>query len=198
MNKVKLLYDVITTMKEDKQHTGTLKLSITKDGTKVIESVTQFNDAKCCQKFNSFHHHGSCRAQGHPGVVEGQIKDSACCGFKAKLSKIAFALCLLNAMQVEEQGTTRLISLSFDDLPAEMKTMLLEMHAMHIAMKAENEEACCMHEMCDLEKAAADIKLKVNAKNEVEQLQVKVSGNCKNEAGELKNFIGEIDLVLQW
>jgi hypothetical protein len=149
MNKIKLLYDVVNTMKEKEDIKGALTVVGKKDQVKFLSINNQFQknlvngDVKAKInvvldteekkvkheseiEFNSNRHpggrhcHFGSHFQHHRGGMRHHLKD--------KLSVLSFALKTLNDMQIDEQPDYSLITLNLKEIPEELKAIHSAMH----------------------------------------------------------------------
>lgn len=154
MDKIKLLHDVVKAMKNKEVFNGTLTVQVHKDETALFLLRNEFEKnlltGQTKAKINTemdyegkrgnteftIPHSGECRhhefiKRPHPSHVAGYE------GLKGKLSKLAFALSILTALQTEEQEGKTIISLNANNLPEDTKTLLRE--------KASQAVACRRH-----------------------------------------------------
>lgn len=147
MNKIKVLYDVVKTMKDKEAFKGNIKLDAVKGGVKVLSFANEFEtntkngETKAnisldlddegkkvkhesnsefnmkCHKHHKFHH--------GMGMHHGMHGHG---GIKAGLSKATFILNLLNVMKVEEQEGKSVISLELKEVLKEMKDIHKDFH----------------------------------------------------------------------
>lgn len=228
MSKIKLLYDVISTLKDKESCSGSLKVVGSKDQVKIFGLDNEFEKNMADGKMNAkvilemdcegkkvrhesstefdgygshgagqhgfmgrmFSHHG----HGHMGKCGG-IKR---CGIKDKLNKLAFLLGVLNQMKVEEQNDkSTVLSLDFDDIPAEMKNMLRE-KMLHKKMSHEHGHHCVCKEFSDMEILSAGLKLFINQNKEVDKITLTIEGKQKNDSNVLHQMNLQVDLRLTW
>ncbi len=194
MNKIKLLYDVVMTMraKEAAQGTVSVKLNTQVDcGGKRVkhESNTEF-DMQCCgQGMHHGHRHG-----------HHQMK---CCGVKGKLSHLAIALHILNNLQVEEKGEAGyLLTLDLKEIPEEWQKLMQE-KKQHLDQPGCVEESCmghehfhCIKELHEIENPRLKIDLQLNKQYEVEKVLVDVTGEKKSEGSEACTLAFQAELSL--
>ncbi|SFG55349.1 hypothetical protein SAMN05660649_01965 [Desulfotomaculum arcticum] len=231
MGKVKLLYDVIMTMKEKESVKGNLKVEGSKDQVKIFnlnntfeknmtegwikakisletdcagkkvkhESNTEFDltGFPGCQRHGLMHrgvfHHWHDR-HSHHGYQDGM----KCGGIKGKLNKLAIMVSMLNSMKIEAQeDKSTLISLDFNDIPGDMKTILqekLQQHRMH-----HNH---CSHgafkEFSGMEIGNTRLTIRVNKNNEVEKVLLNAEGQAKDESGAPHPLNLQVELSLTW
>lgn len=215
MNKLKLLYDVIMTMKDKELFNGNIKVEGSKGKIQVFNFNNQFEknmaegrikanislETDCAGKkvkhessteFNTTgaFHHGHCHHPHHGGLK--------CCGIKGHLSKLAFLVSMLHSMKVEEQeDKSALMTLSFDDIPADMKALLQEKMSRH----QMNHGHCChgvLKEFSGMEMVNTRLTIRVNKNNEVEKVLLNVEGKAKDEPGATDPLNLKAELNLVW
>jgi hypothetical protein len=109
----------------------------------------------------------------HPSHAAG------CGGLKGKLSKLAFALSMLTALQTEEQEGKTIISLNAKDLPEDTKTLLHE--------KISRAGVCQRHrhgfikEFVAIEHLDFAVNMFINKLFEVEKVVITFVGTQKDE-----------------
>ncbi|AJQ29918.1 hypothetical protein [Pelosinus fermentans] len=146
MNKIRVLYDVMNTMKAKEEVKGVLQVQVEKDQATILSLQNEFEKNLLTGKMKtkvtaSLDYEG--RIQGH------HTEDAAPCpperthhdclhhmhhfsshrrrGLNEIFSKWTFALSLLNALQFEERaGKITMISLSANDLPEDIKKLFSE------------------------------------------------------------------------
>ncbi len=203
MNKIKVLYDVVKAMKGKEAFSGTLTVQVHKDETPLLllrnefeknlltghtkakinteldyegkvakhESNTEFTIPHSGE--NHHHRHHEFIRHLHPAhaAVRG--------GLKGKLSKLAFALSILTALQTEEQEGKTIISLNAKDLPEDTKTLLRE--------KVSRADACQRHghgflkEFVAIEHFDFAANMFINKLFEVEKVVITFVGTQKDE-----------------
>lgn len=148
MNKIKVLYDVVKAMRNQEAFNGTLTVQVHKDEAELFSLRNEFEknlltgqtkakinteldyDGKIAKHESktefTMPRSGECRH--HEFIRHLHHSHAAGCeGLKGKLSRIAFALSVLTALQTEEQeDKTIIISLSAADLPEDSKALLHE------------------------------------------------------------------------
>jgi hypothetical protein len=150
MNKIKVLYDVVKTMKGKEIFKGTLRVDGKKAGEKFIGIVNEFEKdltegrvkSKLNTEFNcegkSFKHESStdfnmegCNFNEHHGFMKhlhqhkhSEMKFS---GPREGLNKIGFVLGVLKSIKLEEkEDKSAILKLNLMDLPEEMKEIFHE------------------------------------------------------------------------
>jgi hypothetical protein len=223
MNKIKLMYDVVRTLKEKEVFKGILKAEARKDQVKVFHLEKEFEKNALSGQVKSkisteldyegkkvkhessteFNMQNCCEGSHHDFMKhmheQHQLRHGKCCGIKGKLSKIAFVLNTLNNMKVDEQGDKgTILSISINEIPQDLKDMIQE-KMNHKGVQGERENhCCCMEEFCSTEDINMDIKAQINKNNEIEKVLLVVSGKQKKESNEICDINFEAELNLIW
>ncbi|AOT70725.1 hypothetical protein [Geosporobacter ferrireducens] len=223
MNKIKLMYDVVKTLKEKQVFKGTLKAEAKKDQVKVFSLIKDFEkntvsgqvkskistmldyEGKSIKHESSteFNLQDCCDSKHHDFMrkMHGHHRHEGmkCCGVKSKLSKLAFILNVLNNMQVEElEDKGVLLSVHIDEVPEELKNVLQEKIQHKEEQHGSEQQCCCMKDFCFTEDINVFIKIQINKDSELEKAVVIVGGKQKNESGEQKDINIEAELNLIW
>jgi hypothetical protein len=236
MGKMKLLYDVIMTMKGKESFMGNFKVEGSKDQIKIFDMNNDFEknlakgqmkakvsfETDCAGKkvkhesntefdmtgfldcdghgfmHRGFFHQWHDHHEHHPHPHHVRPDGMRCCGIKGKLSKLALLASMLNSMKMEAQeDKSTLLSLGFEDLPGDMKTLLqekLQQHRMHHAHCFNGR----LKEFSGLEIGNARLSIRINKNNEVEKFLFNVEGKLKDESGVLHPLILQAELNLTW
>ena len=203
MNKIKILYDVLKTMKSKDVFNGTLTAEAVKGEKKVfgIENSFMKNkqtgfkkvitnsevdcEGKKIKLQNSFEFQGDdCCA--HECFIKKIHAYKGKSGVKDCFGKITFALGVLNSIKVlEEQDKSIILSLQPADMPEDLKALFCEhMKECCNNHKCMDEEDCkhkFMKEFHNMEKTDFDFKVFVNSKSEIQKISVLVNGVKKDE-----------------
>lgn len=223
MNKIKLMYDVVKTLREKDSFTGNLNAEATKDEVKIFNLVKVFEkntvsgEMKC--KINTelnyegkvvkhessteFNMQDCCKGRHHSFMKNmhqhHSFDGSKCCNIKDRLSMLGFLLNTFNNMKVEEKGDQGVIlSININEIPEDMKKIIKDKTEHCISQQKEEQQCCCMTELCLLEDINIDIRITVNSNSEVEKLELLVSGKQKDESKEVHNLNLEGELSLEW
>lgn len=217
MNKLKLLYDVVTTMKAKEVISGVLQAEVEKDQVSLFSIQNEFEKNLSTGKTKAkvtasldfegrtdrpdhhsrlgfgphehphadFGRHGHFFHRGHHRDLRG--------GF----AKMAFALSMLNAMQIDEQPDQSLVmTIQSSDLPAEMKQLLAERinhgglhhHPKHDIMK----------ELCNLKDFDSTTTLIINKNRELDKILVTATGTQANPQGASHELKAKIECSFAW
>jgi len=220
MNKIKLLYDVVKTMKEKEVYNGIIKLEGEKNQIKVFSFVNEFErntlngqtKAKISTELDfegkKVKHESSTefnKENCHDHMFHGLKRhihdqhnhnDMKCGGIKEKLTKLAFALDTINNMKIDEQADkTLVLSLNANELPEDMKKVMHE--RINHKMMHNHHEHHCMKEFFAMENPNIELNIWINKNYEVEKIVVTVNGKQKDELTELQeiNLRGELCFV---
>jgi hypothetical protein len=217
MNKIKLLYDVARTMRAKEKVDGVLTAQVRKGQEEVFSARTEFGksatgeaSAKVSCELNldgsrvkresltEYSPAGDC---GHGRGLFGKLfrhhhGTGECCGIKGFFTRIAFALGILSSMQVEEQGNGgAVISLNLNDIPEEMKKVLLEkMNQKHSC----HPHCCILTESDVLEALDGVVVLTVNKGREIETFTINLDGRVRNAASELQTLSANAEVQFSW
>ena len=209
MNKIKFLYDVVKTIRAKEILQGVATVEVQKDQGQIFYVKNEFQKNLVTMQTKASIHteinyegmevkHQSTteftkNCGGHKGFRSFYHRGGCCTGIKAKLNKIAFALRLLNDIQVAEQeNKTTLITLELPEIPEEIKAVLKERMT-----QADSHGRCCFaKELFSLESGKCSAAMTVNQDYEVEKIVITFDGMQNNEANEehALNVIGELEL----
>lgn len=217
MNKIKLIYDVVMTMKKQEAIKGSLKVEGKKDQVEFLrlENVFEKNlisgeiKAKITTEIetegNKVKHQSSTEfnlKNCHAGVCHGAERSwhhhaaKKCGGFKNKLERFAFFLKLIDNMQIEEQqDKTLLLSLNLDEIPEILKKSVHKRQDQE-TFKEFHGHHCCLKELSTMEKVNIGVTIQINKDKEVEKIQFTVVGKQNTEDNSIHelNFLGELQL----
>ncbi|MBP2643008.1 MAG: hypothetical protein H6Q67_895 [Firmicutes bacterium] len=197
MNKIKLLYDVVNTMKEKEGLQGVLNVQVEKDQAVVVSCQNEFEKnfltgqtkVKVALQMDgpenirlSEHPWGSWHQDGkHHEFWQHKHPFHGCRSLKEKLAKLALVFSLLHSLQAEEREDKSIVmSLNSNELPENVKHELLNkffqagMHHQH----GDN----ILREFCAADKKEAVITMTVNQKYEVQQIVCRVEGWNNDES----------------
>ncbi|MFZ5967744.1 MAG: hypothetical protein ACOYVK_11310 [Bacillota bacterium] len=222
MNKIKLLYDVVKTMKEKDVFIGDVKAEVRKDNAKVFGLEKEFEkntaNGQVKVKLHTEVDHDGKKVK-HESSTEFNMQDCCgpkhhgfmkymhhhhhgekCCGGKGKLAKAAFLLKVLNDMKVEEQGDEgTLLSIHINEIPEDLKKTIHEkMEYKHKMMKDQEQSCCCIKELCTVENVDVNITIQINKNSEVEKVRASVNGKLKDESNEIHEIDLDAELNLTW
>lgn len=218
MNKIKLIYDVVSTMKEKENIIGTFTAAGKKDQVQFLNVNNQFQknlvNGEVKAKINvdldaegkKVKHESSVEfnSDGHPEGMHRQFGKHFRQhhggmhhhNFKDQLSALTFALKILNDMQIDEQPDYTLITLNLNEFPEELKAihgkmdqnMAEEHHKRHFPIK----------EFISMEKTNAAITIQINKNKEIEKIDLTVEGNQKDEQDVMHSLNLDGELQFSW
>lgn len=191
MNKLKVLYDLFTTMKNKETFNGIVMAQVHKDNVELFSLRNEFSKdlvtGKTLAKISStldcdgkFIKHESTsefifprnHACGHHEFMKHLHKHNGagcCAGLKGHLTRLAFGLSILNALQIEEKEDKAIvISLSDTDLPEETKAMIRE--RMNQACSCQHHRHSFMKEFCSVTEPEFAATIVVNKNHEIEKI----------------------------
>lgn len=196
MNKLKLLYDVIKTMKGKDLYEGTATIEVHKDETKIfyvknefhknlVNNKTQANivteydyEGKVVKHQSNTELTNHCLGHGFIKRRHHHDQESHCCGWKATLTKIGFVLNLLHTMQVEEKDNKSLITLNLNQIPEDVKMMI------HQKMShGDCEGHALAKEFCCIESGNLFFQVVINQNNEMEKGEIHFIGTQRTVEG---------------
>jgi hypothetical protein len=217
MNKIKLLYDVVRTMQAKEKVDGILTAQIHKDQEEVFSLRNEFGKNSTgeattkvsCElnldgsrvkreSLTEFSTPGDCKQHGglFGKLFRHHHAKGECCGIKGILSRISIALGILSSLEVEElENGGADISLDLNDIPEEMKTLLLEkMNQRH----ASHPHCSFLTESDALETLNGVVVLTVNKGREIEKITVNLDGRVQNAVSESHSLaaIAEVQFAL--
>lgn len=219
MNKIKLLYDVVKTMRNKENITGVLNVEVQKDQAKVFSLQNDFEKnmltkqtkakisteldlegKKVKHESNTEFSMQGCCGHGHHGFMKHMHHHHAhkCGGVKGKLSKLAFVLGLLNSLQTEvQENNTTVISLNINELPEDMKALIREkmIHAKECHHQGQHD---FMKEFCTMENPDFVLKVIVNGNYEIEKIGIVIVGNLEDEQNIQHELKARAELNFSW
>ena len=213
MNKLKFMYDVVNKMKGKDIFNGVATAEVQKDQVKIFTVKNEFqkdltnNQAKATitteidyegqqvkhqsttEFTNIFPGHGMRHKLRHMHQAGDR-----CGGIKEKLTKLAFALNLLNKVQFNEQeDKTTLITLELSEIPDDIKALIQE--KMNRGASCHNHDPRCFtKEFCAIEKGTLSIAISVNKEYEMEQIVIAFDGTQHNEQHTL-SLLAKLQLI---
>lgn len=220
MNKLKLIYDVVMTMKKKESINGSLQVEGKKDQVEFLRIENAFEKnlisgelkAKITTDIeahgNTVKHqsttelnlkncdHGAC-----PGKRHGHHGSMKCGGLKSKLGMLAFGIKLIDNMQIVEQEDEKLLlSINLDEFPEVLKSIHSghgqEMSDAHHAHDLHHVHHAHLKELSTMEKVNIGVTILINKDKEIEKIQLIVAGkqNADDNSIHELNFQGEVQL----
>jgi hypothetical protein len=197
MNKIKVLYDVVKTMKSKEEINGIINMEVAKGETKLISFTNEFVrntqsgniKAKICKEINidgnkvkqetntelnsndcphhKFHHGRPMHGHGH--------------GHGNKLSKALFMLNALNNLKAEEKEDKTILSLDLKEIIKEGKELRSEFAKDHQGCEGRNafgphKHPEFMKQLFSTEYKDAVLDIIVNKNSEVEKIALYANG----------------------
>lgn len=221
MNKIKLLYDVVSTMKAKELFSGSVTAEARKEGNTIFSVQNEFaknmatghTKMKICTRLDydgkKISHEGHTEFSMHNGDENTHHRFLAHLrhhhefnhqGIKGKLSRLALALSMLNSLQVEERDDKMIvISLNTDDLPEDIHALIQERMKMnHVHTGHHHDHQHFMTELCTMEKCNFTCRLLVNQQYEIEKITATLDGIQGGEENEPHKVQGNAEMALNW
>lgn len=221
MNKVKLMYDIVKTMKEKDVFQGQMKIEVNKSSVSVFSMNNEFykncisgeskiklsteglHDGKKVKHQSETELTGDC-CEKHQSFfrhihhmhyeksVNGEFGKQ--CGIKWKLNKIAFILGIFHNLKVSESENGYVISLAKDDMHEEIKKCLHE----KLSEKMMEKHHPCCSQLEGMELTDINLNITISKKSEVENIQLNVNGKCSCNGLEEQNIDISVNISLLW
>lgn len=219
MNKIKLMYDVVTKLREKKAVCGDVQVIGMRDESQVLDFRNQFEKnwetglmkAKIRAEWgcgaNKVKHesttefHLQCgrdrfhRMQGpmymHHPHCSGQE------GFRRPLNKLAFLLYMLNSLEVVEREDGSLeLALDLNEIPEFLETELCEKMERNILQSSEEHHGF-IKQFFKIDKPVITLLARVNPNRELERILLTVIGEEQEETSENHevNLRAEVNLI---
>lgn len=207
MNKIKVLYDVVKTMKKKDMINGIINMEVVKGDTKVVSFINEFTrntqsgevKAKICKEINidgnkvkqetntefnikDSHHHN----KFHHGMpMHGH-------GHGNKFSKALFMLNALNNLKAEEKEDKVFLSLDLKEVLKEGKELRAEFTKENQGCEGNkrfdhHEHSELIKQLFSTEYKDAVLNIMVNKNNEIEKIEL--SANGENIINGSLNFV---------
>lgn len=195
MNKLKLLYDVVKNLRDKEMINGALTAQVQKDQGKIFYLKNQFEKNLVTmqttatvnsevdyegkqvkhQSTTEFTHHCSDKSMRHK-LFNHMHHGRKCGGLKAKLTKFAFVLGLLDRMKAEQQeNKTTLVTLEITELPEDIKSLIQE-KMNHMESRQNHDRCCFMKELHYIEKGNFSLAMSVSKDDEIEKIVITFDG----------------------
>lgn len=225
MSKIKLMYDVINTMKEKEVISGTFQAEGKRDQIKIASFTNEFeknlsngetkvkisteldyNGKKVKHESQTeFTMQGCCPGDRHHGFMkhmhhhrhsDQNHEEIKCGGIKGKLTKLAFVLNILNQIKVDEkEDKSVILSLNPNEIPTELKKVFQERMS-HNTMPEHHQHHAFMKEFSTLKDPKIGFNLWINKTREIEKFVVTVDGKQIDELNETHEMNLKAELCL--
>ncbi|GEM_PF-1267340 len=216
MNKIRILYDVMNTMKAKEEVKGVLQVQVEKDQAMILSLQNEFEKNLLTEKMKT----KVTASLDYEGRVQGDhAEDAAPCpsertrhdrlhhmhhfpshrrrGLKEIFAKWTFALSLLNALQFEERaGKSTVISLSANDLPEDMKKLFSEKIA-HVG-RHHGQGHGLLKEFCSIDHLDVTLNIFINPNYEVEKVAVTAAGTQMDAQAGQHDLKADAQVVFAW
>ena len=218
MNKIKLLYDVVMTMRNKEALHGVLTAEAQKDRVNIFTIRNEFDknlltgqtkakistemdyEGKMVKHESNTEFTLPCSGESrHCGFMKHLHGDhsAGCGGLKGMLAKLSLALAILNALQADEQENKSIVmSLNADDLPEDHKEMLRE--KLNCASSCGHGGHGLLKEFCTADKLDFLLKMFVNKKSEVEKILITFGGSGRDGQNEKHDLKTTAELSFNW
>lgn len=216
MNKIRVLYDVMNTMKAKEEVKGVLQVQVEKNQATILSLQNEFEKNLLTGKMKT----KVTASLDYEGKIQGHHAEEAAPypperthhdwlhhmhhfpshrrrGVKEILSKWTFALSLLNALQFEERaGKITVISLSANDLPEDMKKLFSE----RIAHKGRHhgQRHGLLKEICSIDHLDIKLNIFINPNYEVEKVIVTAAGTQMDAQAGQHELKADAQVVFVW
>lgn len=221
MNKVKLLYDIVKTMKEKDVFEGQLDVAVNKGSEAIFKMNNEFyknlsggeskiklntevlHDGKKVRHQSETEFTGDC-CEKHQAFFKHihQLHHEKCaigefgkqCGIKWKLNKLACILGILHNLKVSESEKGCQISLDKNDIPEDMKICLHE----KLSQKMMEKHNQCCSQLEGMELTDINLVITISKSNDIENIHLSVKGKCScSESGE-QNVDISVNISFIW
>lgn len=216
MNKIKLLYDVVKTLKGTDIFNGVATAEVQKDQVKIFYVKNEFQknlltmqtkanitteidyEGKQVKHQSTTEFTNHCPGHGHHKLFEHMHHAGGKCGgVKAILTKLAFVFNILNSIQTEEhEDKTILITLDLTEIPEDIKTLIREKMS-QADSGHKHETHCFIKEFCSMEKGNFSFAMSVNQYYEIEKIVITFDGiqNYEQNEQHVLNIKAELQLI---
>lgn len=219
MNKIKLIYDVVKTMKEKDIINGKLTGEGKKDQVQFVSFENEFQrnlitgDVKAkissqldfegkkvkhesSTEFNLENGHGGIHhfhqhMHHHPNQGGKHHHN-----FKDKLSAVAFVLKMVNDMQIDEQADITLVSLNLSEIPEELKAIHEKRH--QNMMEHHHQHPFPMKDFITMEKTNIAMTIQISKNKEIEKITLIVDGRHNDELNGTHEMNLKGELLFSW
>ncbi|MDR3599529.1 MAG: hypothetical protein P4L49_03460 [Desulfosporosinus sp.] len=211
MSKIKLMYDVINTMKEKEVISGIFKAEAKKDQLTIARFTNEFEnnlstgetkiklnteldyDGKkvkhesqtefTMQGHHRHMHHGFMRhmQHHHSNQCDELHDDQKCGGIKGKLTKLAFVLNIFNQMKVEEKEDKSIIISLTLNEIPDEMKKAFQERMSQRIMSEHHQHQGFMKEFLTLQEPKLELNLWISKNKEVEKILVVVGGKQIND-----------------
>lgn len=205
MNKLKVLYDVARAAKSKAVMAGVLTANISKDEATVFSIKNEFEknmltgqtkaiiNTDFCPPAGRCGFHGFAPGMRQHGGHHGGHHGGRCGGLKGHFSRLAFALALLQAVEIEEQESNgAVISLEAAKLPDDMRELVRERIKHSGALHGRHG---LMRELCSLEQSDFKVRLHITASHDIEKIQAEFTGSGRDERQEQHTIAASAQVV---
>lgn len=222
MNKIKLMYDIAKTMKEKEIFNGFLQAECIKDSTTIFHMENEFSKnlttglmvAKIKTEMDyqgkrlkhesntEYTHLSKSQSKGCFRGRHPHFHHRGHGGLKSLFTGLTLALDILNRTKVEVQtDNSNVITLEIDELPKELqglKQHFIENHGHgHVHENHHHHGLCLMKEFHALESPKLILTAHINKNNEIETVDILLSGKQQGSLDEGHSLNLKAKLKLQ-
>ncbi len=218
MNKIKILYDVITKMKEKKITKGEIKALGFIGSNQILDFENKFEkNLETDQVKLKIHSEMDCQGNkvSHESTTEFGVKGFhnqfwkrpdrmnlhhyhqhhhlECCGMKEKLNRLAFFFELLNNLQIEEKEDGHLnLGVIINNIPEDLQKSFRE----KMTHKMNPQSRGLQKYLLSMVNPELRLHIRINQNREIEKAVITMEGHQEDENGEDNdlNIQVEIDL----
>jgi hypothetical protein len=224
MNKIKLLYDVITKMKNKEVINGTITAEGKKDNLNIFSFENEFEkntltghiktkiSTEMDYEGKRIKHESStdfnmpdCHGNMHHRFIKhhhNHDEDHTGMKFGPKdgLNRIAFALSILNALKADElEDKSYMLSLSLNEMPEDIKQAIHEkMNSEKSSEKHGLHDHFFMKEFHSMNSLNIDLNIYINKDFEIEKIMFNAKGEQRDELSVEHEMSTKVDLSLTW
>lgn len=219
MNKIKLMYEIITTMKDKEEVNGNVIVEGNRDQVKVLDFKNEFSkDADTGQvkaKIRTEVDWGEQKLKHEstteltmacdhekfhptPGTMRCHHSHPIPEGYREKLNRLALFLKILNNLQVEEQedGTVQLF-LDLAEIPEDLRECMTKATDQRL-IQIHKEECGILQELLVVENPQVILRIRVNPNREIEKVTLTFGGEQREKGGDAHVINLQAEVNLNW
>ena len=226
MNKIKLLYDVITKMKNKEVIIGAIKTESKKDNLNIFSFENEFEknmtsghtktkiitemdyEGKTLKhESNTDFNMPGCHAKMHHGFMKHlhshnheENHRGMKCGPKERLNRIAFAFSILSALKVDEtEDKLYKISIDINEIPEDIKKVIHEKMSSEKSLEKDDVHSHdFMKGFHSMNNLDVDLNIYVNKDLEIEKIMFDANGTQKDELAVEHEMSTKAEITFTW